>query len=133
ILLPRRREGTQAGYHPPPESGHHPAGPPQPAPERLVVGHPVEERDVREVRRQVGVVLQAPHERLEVAHPGRVSNRFRGSHGGDPTGAPLRVQRGAGGSTRTAALAKSVPRAAPAITSDAWWIWTWTRLVATTA
>jgi hypothetical protein len=73
--------GPNPGYHPPPQARHHPAGPPQPSAEALLVRRPVEEADVGEVRRQVRVGLEGPHQRLEVAHPlaARVGSVTHGS------------------------------------------------------
>ena len=64
----RRADASGSGLDALPEPRHHGGRAPHALTERGHVRRPVEDRQVREGRRQVPVLLEAPHQRLRVAH-----------------------------------------------------------------
>ena len=75
----RRREVGRGRLHTPPEPWHGGDRPFHPRPEPVEVRRAIEHRDAPERRRQVGVLLEAPHQPLGVAHPPFVGVGHRSS------------------------------------------------------
>ena len=77
----RRRQPTEGGHHALPEPGHLHGGALEPGAEPLRVGGLVEQRDVGDRRAEVRILLEVPHQRLDVGHPPLVAHLSRSSHG----------------------------------------------------
>ena len=78
-----RRQVGRGRLHTPPEPRHRSDRPFHPRPEPVEVRRTIEHRDVPERRRQVRVLLEAPHQPFGVAHPPfvGVGHRSSISHG----------------------------------------------------
>ena len=113
---------------PPTEPGHGVDGGLHAGPQPVEVGRAIEDRDRAERRRQERILLDAPHQRLGVAHlavgDGDLGRRrFVVGH---PPSLPRRrrgVRRGRRRrSRRRAARPRTAPVASPATTSEPWWM-----------
>ena len=76
----RRGQPPERGDHPLAQAGHLHRGPLEPGAEPLGVGGLVEQGDVGDRRAEVRILLEVPHQRLDVGHPPLVAHLSGSSH-----------------------------------------------------
>ena len=117
----RRGEVRRHRLHPLSQPLEHVRGSLDALDELVEAGWPVEHRDVGERARQVRVLLDPPHQPLGVAHlaiePRHVPHRLRRL-----AREPSRRRAGDRPRTPSASTPSASPNAAPATTSEGWWM-----------